>query len=279
MALVYNISRETLNKNLDNWGKLMAFPHITLVKKVFEILEGKICGHKIPMRRLGVIAQIGIDRHQFHDHFQKTDADAPDALPVVYGGGEEVRGKLVIEPNAKMLPKTGRGHEIFNEYSSILLIPDRIWIDTTHVIAILATEKVLSNIFYAVKFRGKYDDRYYKALALWLNTTWGLLTVLANRQETRGRWISLKMSHWRLLPVLDVTSLDEETVEKLAEVFDKYSGKPLKRLPEQYNVKSIDPVRKALDKEFLKILGIEVDDEELLNLYRSIDEAFKTWIG
>ena len=60
--------------------------------------------------------------------------------------------------------------------------------------------------------------------------------MLVNRQETRGRWssINIKMSQWRLPLVLDVTSLDIDTLRELAEVFDKYADKTLRRIPEQF---------------------------------------------
>ena len=48
-----------------------------------------------------------------------------------------------------------------------------------------------------MKIKNTNDLRLYKALTLWINTIWGILTVLASRQETRGRWIRLKMSHWK----------------------------------------------------------------------------------
>jgi hypothetical protein len=45
----------------------------------------------------------------------------------------------------------------------------------------------------------------------------------------------LDMRFWRLQPVLDVTKLDENTVENLAKVFGNCCEKELKRLPEQFD--------------------------------------------
>ena len=60
------------------------------------------------------------------------------------------------------------------------------------------------------------------------------MTVLANRQETRGAWIRLKMSQWKLLPVLDIAKLEEDKLKRLAKVFDKFKDKDLGRIPEQF---------------------------------------------
>ncbi|MEM1510479.1 MAG: hypothetical protein QXI11_04660 [Thermoproteota archaeon] len=79
---------------------------------------------------------------------------------------------------------------------------------------------VLSNIFHAVKLK---EDRVEaeKALVYWLNTTWDLLIIIASREETRGPWMRLTMTQWRTLPVLDVSRLDDDTLKRLSNTFDK----------------------------------------------------------
>lgn len=196
---------------------------------------------------------------------------------------------MFVEPNAWAVPKAllGKkgeerrpGERLFGEFSSMLLVPDRIWVDTAHVIAMYSSEPVLSNIFYAVRLKNDWntDDRL-KALCLWLNTTWGILSVLANRSETRGPWIRLKMTHWRLQPVLDVTELSEESITKLARVFDKYCRDKPRRLPDQFKPGNVDPVRKGIDHGFLDALGIKIDETELINLYRMVHESLGAWSG
>jgi hypothetical protein len=138
-----------------------------------------------------------------------------------------------------------------------ILIPDRIRWNTAYVIPLS------SNIFYAIKLKSADNTRECaeKTLVLWLNTTWGLLTVLINRQETRGRWTRLKMAQWRLLQVLDVMSLDSDTLKRLADIFDKYAEKPLRRIPEQFSPEDPDPVRLGIDKDFIKVLNPSIDEK------------------
>jgi hypothetical protein len=195
---------------------------------------------------------------------------------------------MLVEPNAKIIVKEIRtkkgdisrpGQRLFRDFSSTLLVPDRIWVDTAHVIAMCTTEPVLSNIFYALRLKNSYDPSRLKALCLWLNTTWGILSILANRSETRGRWIRLKMTHWRLQPVLNVMGLDEQKIGRLAAVFDKYCRKDLRRLPKQFDQTDIDPVRRGIDKEFLEALDVKFADEDLDNLYKLIYQNMSAWIG
>jgi DNA-directed RNA polymerase delta subunit len=106
----------------------------------------------------------------------------------------------------------------------------------------------------------------------------GILSILANRTETGGRWIELTITKWKLQPVLNVAQLDEETIGKLTQVFDQYCDKELRRLPDQFNPSDIDPVRKDIDQGFLEAMGIKVDEMELKDLYRLIYENLKVWI-
>jgi len=79
------------------------------------------------------------------------------------------------------------------------------------------------------------------------------LTVLVSREETRGLWSSLKMKQWRLLKALDVSKLSADTLKKLAEVFDKYANRQLKKIPEQFNPSNPDRVRLGIDREFIRV--------------------------
>lgn len=229
-----------------------------------------------------IINTLGIVVHQFHDYFKLVDTPTP--YPIIHGGGEEVRRKMLVQPNAYAFPMSDRARELFMRFSGRVLVPDRIRWDTAHVVAMLSQVPVLSNIFYTVKLRVPPDVEEYanKALVLWFNTTWGLLTVLTNREETEGTWTRVKMAQWRLLPVLDVTSLDVNTLKRLADVFDKYANAPLRRIPEQFNPSNPENnIRLEIDKEFIKALNPSISDAVieygLRELYEAIHGYLKQW--
>ncbi|MEM1985454.1 MAG: hypothetical protein QXQ24_01800 [Nitrososphaeria archaeon] len=287
-AFVFRIKKEKLVERISNWGSLFAFPVSNLSIECDKILSGSIFGVSIPMIKLGEIATVGIDRHQFHDIFNVVLKNLSTAYPVIYGGEEKIRMKILTEPNSRVLPKNKKdkqgeiiGEKLFKNFSSKLLVPDRIRVNTTHALALYSIEPVLSNVFYAIKlkYHSNNVEEKLKTLCLWFNTTWGILSILANRSETEGGWINFKMTHWRLQPILDVSKLDENTIRKLALIFDKYCNKTLKRINEQFNPNKIDSTRLNLDKEFLATLGITVDDDKIIELYKLIDENLKIWLG
>jgi len=246
--------------------------------------QANIIKIKIPLTYLNeIIISIGIDRRQYHNNFKTVRTRTP--YPIVFSGEESVRSSILVKPNAFAHPKTDKAIFVFENYASRVLVPDRIWWDTAHVIALYSTEPVLSNMFYAVKLKVPDEVREYaeKAFVLWLNTTWGMLTVLLSREETRGRWTSLKIGQWRLLKVLNVASLNNDILKKLEEIFDKYAKKLPRRIPEQFNPNNPDPVRLGIDRDFIKVfnpsLENEIIEEELMKLYNHIDIALKRWIG
>jgi len=197
---------------------------------------------------------------------------------------------MKIKPNAYITPKKKsirvKAINTFESYSARILVPGvNIWWDTSHVIVLYSDQQMLSNTHYTIKLDINPSKESYaeKALVLWFNTTWGLLTILVNREETRGRWAQVKMGQWMLMPVLDINSLPHSTLIKLAEVFDKYAEKPPKRIPEQFNPSNPDPVRLGIDKDFIKVFNPSIDDEilekRLMELYNYVNTTFKLWIG
>jgi hypothetical protein len=273
-AVIYKVKRADLIMNVDNWGRFVAFPDIELIQYAMDLInnnEIKLGGSKIqvPMARLNdIIISIGIDRHQYHNLFNVSTAPRSDyPYPVLHGGEEVVRRRMIVKPNAYAQPKESRASEIYRNLSGSVLLPDRVRWNTTHVSALYSETPVLSNIFYAVRLRVDENIRKLaeKALVLWLNSIWGLLTIFINREETEGLFTSLKMSQWRLLPVLNVTALDNDKLMCLAKAFDKYASAQFivsKRVIDQLESGN----RLNMDADIAKCLGMHVGNQELNEL-------------
>ena len=283
-AFILNVNRNELIANIDNWGRFVFLPAINIQEDMRFLLDGIVkIGNvqaEVPVIRLNeLISSIGVDRHRFMDTFKVMSNAVPGSFNILHGGEEEQRLIMKTAPNAYVLPIIERGKSLFKETAGNLIVPDRIRVDTAHVISMLSDEPIISNIFYAIKLKNESEDKL-KALCLWFNTTWGILTVLASREETHGGFVGLKQSQWRLLPVLDVNSLTEEKIIALAKLFDEFKDKQLMRIPEQYGSRGdIDELRLELDLSFLNIMGIHPDKNDLLLLYREIGSALTQWMG
>ena len=109
-----------------------------------------------------------------------------------------------------------------------LLVSERLWLNTTRVVATRADRPVLANVFWPVKTAKEACD---KALAVWLNSSLGLLTLLARRTSTRAGWVSIKKADLTRMPVLDVRALSAVQVDGLTELFDQPAESAFERLP------------------------------------------------
>ena len=273
-AVIYKVTKADLIRYVDNWGRFVALPDIELIQYAMDLInsnEIKLGGTKIqvPMTRLNdIIISIGIDAHQYHDLFNVSTAPRSDyPYPVLHGGGEKVRRSMIVKPNAYAQAKESRASEIYRHQSGRVLLPDRIWWPTMHALALYSETPALSNIFYAIRLRVGDDVRELaeKALVLWLNSIWGLLLVFINIEETRGLFTRLKMSQWRLLPVLNVTTLDNDKLKCLSETFDKYASAQFlvnERLTDQLESGN----RLNMDADVAKCLGMRVGNQELNEL-------------
>ena len=166
VAYINEVSGKELRENVDNWGRFVAFPDIKLLRFIKELNNGKLFGKAIPLTKLGKIATIGIDAHQFHDCFKKTTKKVIGSYPILWGGGEEQRTYLLGKSNSYALPVNEKADKMFEQKSSYLLIPDRIWLVTAHIISTFLPLKTLSNIFYAVKLTKHGSIKKYKALCV-----------------------------------------------------------------------------------------------------------------
>jgi hypothetical protein len=112
---------------------------------------------------------------------------------------------------------------------------------------------VLSNMWWPVSLVEQFqNDKNEKGLALWLNSTLGIMLLLANRLETRGAWIDFKKPVLERLPVLDIGGLSEAQLQQLAGAYDEICREELRPFPEM----AADPVRARIDAAVAEALGL-----------------------
>jgi hypothetical protein len=180
---------------------------------------------------------------------------------MICGGGEEVANRMLIQPNAYVPDMDNSKARRIKSLRTRFFLPNRIMWDTLHVLALRSTEPAISNVYFMV--RTSLTEEQEKALVLWLNSFWGILTVFAFMEITGGAFTSLNIAQWRLLPILNVKELDESAVKCLANAFDKYANANFGRLPEQFE----RGTRIDMDIDIIKCLStspISADKERTL---------------
>ena len=237
------------------------FSRADLIRSALKLLDdgevwvpGERDAASIPLCRVDELGQVGPDRRRLVDGFDRTSSIT--AHPLVAGHDTEQRKTLICSPDAYLSPlakprggqRPGYGDHLWQQ-SSHLLVAERLWLETTRVVAMWSETRVLSNVWWPIRVG---DVAIEKALTTWFNSSLGLLTILAQRTSTRGGWVAMKKADLEVLPVLDTRRLSQTQVQSLSDLFDQLAGAEFERLPGMANC----PARGSLDDGVSKILGL-----------------------
>ncbi len=211
-------------------------------------------GTKIPMCALGELGEIGPDRRDLWDGFERTQTVT--AYPMVENHDTNQRRRMWEEPDKYLAPlaeaRAGRKLKRVDQLwpkAGRLLVSERLRLDTARVVAMRCNTRVLSNVWWPVRIE---DVPTEKALAVWLNSSLGILTILAQRTSTEGGWVATKKADLEKLPVLDTGQLTPVQLQALSDLFDELAEEEFDRLPAMADC----PTRRALDDGLSRILGL-----------------------
>lgn len=245
------------------WMLPSAFAQADLIRVAYHLERGRLwlpgVGQvgDLPLRPLSDFGELGPDRRDIHDAFELSNKRTGYAA--FWGQSAEVN-TLGQQPNRYLKPvkkaKKGRPWRDPNKLwprSGRLLLLERLRLNTQSVVAIRTPELVLSNMWWEFSYNGVlWSEEVEKALALWFNSTLGLLMLLAQRQETQGAWVAFKKPTLKALPVLDLHSLTAEQLEELAFAYDELADESLYPYPEMH----IDLVRADIDQAIANTLDL-----------------------
>src|SRR5262249_46503713 len=128
---------------------------------------------------------------------------------------------------------------------------ERFRLNTQRVIAAYLGQHALSNVWWPLKLYDENED-WEKALVLWLNSTLGLINVIAQRTPTEGPWIQFKKPILEALTVINPRALTPQQLARLVRAFDEVSVNELLPLPQL----ATDAERIKIDAAFEEVFGI-----------------------
>ena len=163
----------------------------------------------IPLCRLDGLGQVGPDVRRLSDGFDRTSSVT--AYPLVEGHDTGKRRSLTCSPDGYLSPLTmprggqrpGYGERLWQQ-SSRLLIGARFRLNTARIVAMLSETAVLSRMWWPIQAA---RVSFEKSLGVWLNSSLGLLTLMAIRNTTQGSWVQLKKADLEAMSVLDLRRL------------------------------------------------------------------------
>ena len=248
------------------------------------ILPGFGVVAKIPLVQLSKVVELGPDRRDIHDAFSVTSSKT--IFPAFWGNPKEV-SSISAKPNKYLNPLTKakknrpkRDSALMWSRAGTLMIPDRIRLNTNSVFGVVMPEKALSNVWWPTKWTKAEDSKactdMEKRIALWMNSTLGLLFMLMQREETEGSWIQFPKAWYKdRLKIIDLSSLTPLQIRKLDELWDKIKIKTFLPFPNLMN----DPTRKMIDDVICEILALgqklEPSDKEYKEILNKIQKSIE----
>ena len=202
----------------------MQFARVDLVRSALKLLDdgelwipgGGSIGN-IPLCRLDGLGQVGPDVRRLSDGFDRTTSVT--AYPLVEGHDTGKRKSLTCSPDGYLSPLTmprggqrpGYGERLWQQ-SSRLLIGARFRLNTARIVAMLSETAVLSRMWWPIQAA---RVSFEKSLGIWLNSSFGLLTLMAIRNTTQGSWVQLKKADLEALSVLDLRRLSPGAASRI----------------------------------------------------------------
>lgn len=260
---------------MGDWNKGAVFAQTELCRAAHQLSGGKVfvpgagVVGKVPLTPIKDLGDVGPDRRDIWDGFDATDRVTE--YPALWGHDTGAVICLGQRPNrylralaAARPGRTLRDAHLLWSRSGRLLVAERLWLTTTRLVALRMSEAVLSNTWWpiAIDVPGVSKVAAEKSLVLWLNSSLGLLSIMAARVDTRGAWIDLKKPTLQQLMVLDPRRLKESALTLLCETYDSLKNTEILPMPHI----AIDTVRAEIDTAIAKALGVKDDFSRIRKL-------------
>lgn len=227
-----------------------------LFRRGYFQLPGSFSAVAVPTCRLEELGELGPDGRDIHDGF--TRVLNPTSYATLWNHNSSAITSLAVSPNAYLSPRStpppGRPKRpayLLWPRAARLLIGVRLRFNTHRLVAVRSNRESLSNVWYPFKFFTNSEDSE-KVLALWLNSSIGILILSGHRVPTEGPWAQFKKPTLNKLPTLDVRALSESQLRVLVRVFDEIATDTLRPLCEMDE----DPRRQVIDRSIEIALGL-----------------------
>jgi len=254
----------------ENFGICNVFSQMELNRVIVLLRQGIIylpdegVVGKIPITSLSKLgAEVGPDRSQVHSAFGVSTTKTP--YKALWGYDSSINKTISQASNAYLEPKDAeQARDLWRKRGNLLIV-ERARLSTYPILATNLEEGVLSNVWWPVSVQ----DDAAKILAVWLNSTLGLLLLLSNIVVTQGPWVDIKKEHLQVMPILNVKKLAEKSRKALLNLYDQTIGdrkicdSELKALPEEFRSPG---TRKVIDDGVAEALGLKLNLDALYEL-------------
>lgn len=204
---------------------------------------------------IGNLAAVEPGGQRIRDAFRKAGKRQNPDMRALWAHKSARQTAMATSPDEFLVVKPGRldyAKHLWRKRSNLLLA-NRIWLNLTQTPAVFCNEPVLGSAFIPVTPAGDNKEQLCKAWCAWLNSTFGIIAFLNNRQK-KLTYPNFSLAGLRSLPVPHPNRCD---IGALEAVYVRHATDDLRPLPEIH----LDPVRHALDMAVLEAVpGLPADE-------------------
>ena len=200
------------------------------------------------------IAAVGPHRRRPHEAFIRSDLPTSSGWRALWYHKTDVTQSMRATPDSYLDQKSGKDAmaKRYWEQRSRLLITNRMRLNTGRATAVRLDEPVLGSIWTPCRPHDE-SDSIAKALAVYLNSSVGILSLLGGRDNRVPSYPQFSLDTLRSLQVPDFIQLGTDARDALATTYDWRQDDVLLPLPQMND----DPVRKQLDEAVTAALGLD----------------------
>ena len=228
---------------------------------------------ELPVAHLNQVGQRGLDSQLFisaahKGPFTKEKSSPTATYPALWNHNAKSETKLVCEPDSQLRVRQGmesKSNELWATASRAHINRDFTFGSQALAIAFTERESVGGRVWPNVIFD---DKRFDCALAVWGNSTLGLLSYWWHSSRQQSSKASMTIRQAETLPVLDFRALSDEQLAAAQRIFDEF--RELELLPAY--LADADPNRALLDRKVIcDLLGFGEDT------YRAVRRLAAKW--
>ena len=207
-----------------------------------------------PIVPLSDLATIGPAGRRIRDAYTNSVMPTPSGRRALWYHKTDITQSMQAETDVYIEPKAAK-RKLADRYwgqRSNMLLPHRLWLPLARVAAVILPEQAVGSIWTPCR---PHNPELTKALCLYLNSTPGLLSLLATRDNRKPSYPSFSLDTLRALPVPNLAALGQAERDLLSSWFDWLKGETLQPFPQMH----LDPVRKQIDDAVCKGLGLDAE--------------------
>ena len=206
-------------------------------------------GNIFKTERLGDVSTM-IDPRQSRGAFNPSDIPDRYARFVLHGNNTNENKSLRAKPNKYLVEKFGKEKKANAVWTkaALLQITERTRLNTASIFAVMLDSESVGTSWYSVKPRDADARQWSKAMAVYLNSTLGVLVMLGIRSP---RVLSYPRYSKDALENMPIPVLTAKKLARLVKIYERYKDDDLGLL------QNPSSTRVAIDEAVCKVFGVD----------------------